>query len=132
MPIRNGALSRFFFLLALLALPLLASAQTGNAGAVHGTVTDPSGAVIPGATVHLTNAVSGLDRTATTDPTGNFDIPNVPFNNYQVTVSAGGFAATRQNTDVHSVVGTTLKLVLQIAAASQTVTVQGNAASDLV
>ncbi len=132
MPIRNGALSRFFFLLALLALPLLASAQTGNAGAVHGTVTDPSGAVIPGATVHLTNAVSGLDRTATTDPTGNFDIPNVPFNNYQVTVSAGGFAPTRQNTDVHSVVGTTLKLVLQIAAASQTVTVQGNAASDLV
>ncbi len=31
------------------------SAQSGNAGAVHGTVTDPSGAVIPGATVHLTN-----------------------------------------------------------------------------
>ena len=60
------------------------AAQGGNAGSVRGTVTDQSGAVIPGATVHLTNAVSGLDRSVTTDATGQFEIDNVPFNNYNV------------------------------------------------
>jgi hypothetical protein len=132
MPHRNGACFRFFLAIFFIFSPLFVAAQTGNAGAVHGTVTDPSGAVIPGATVHLTNPVSGLDRSVSSDATGNFDIPNVPFNNYQVAVTAPGFAPTKQNAEVHSVVGTSLKLVLQIAAASQTVTVQGNAASDLV
>ena len=78
---------------ALLCGALAASAQGGNAGAVHGTVTDSSGAVIPGATVHLANSVSGLDRTATTDATGQFTFSNVPFNPYQVSVKAHGFCA---------------------------------------
>jgi hypothetical protein len=120
-------------LLAFACSPLaLLAAQNGNSGVVHGTVTDPTGAVIPGATVHLTNSVSGLDRTATTDGTGGFEIPNVPFNNYQVSVTAAGFASIKQNTDVHSVVGTNLQLVLQIAGTSQTVTVEASAAGDLV
>ena len=107
-------------------------AQTGNSAPVHGTVTDPTGAVIPGATVHLTNPVSGLDRTAVTDGTGNFAIPNVPFNRYTVEVTATGFAPLHQGVDIRSVVATNLNLVLQIAAASQTVTVEANAAGDLV
>ena len=65
-----GTLSSF----ALIFVALGASAQSGNAGAVRGTVTDPSGAVIPGATVHLTNSISGLDRTVTTDATGQFEL----------------------------------------------------------
>jgi hypothetical protein len=59
-------------------------AQSGNAGAVRGTVTDPSGAVIPNATVHLTNQVSGFDRTASTDSLGQFGFSNVPFNTYRI------------------------------------------------
>ena len=94
------------------------AAQNGNSAPVHGTVTDPTGAVIPGATVHLTNPVSGLDRTVTTDPTGAFEIPNVPFNKYTVDLSAPGFAPLRQSIDIHSVVATSLNLVLQIAAAT--------------
>src|SRR5215469_17913068 len=102
------------------------AAQNGNSAPLHGSVTDPTGAVIPGATVHLTNPVSGLDRTAVTDATGNFEIPNVPFNKYQVEVTAPGFATLRQALDIHSVIATNLNLVLQIAAASQTVTVEAN------
>jgi hypothetical protein len=115
----------------LFATTLGASAQSGSAGPVHGTVSDPSGAVIPGATVHLTNQVSGLDRTATTDALGQFVFANVPFNPYNVSVTAPGFGSTTQGAEIRSSVGVTLKLVLQIAAAEQTVTVEANG-GDLV
>jgi Carboxypeptidase regulatory-like domain/TonB-dependent Receptor Plug Domain len=132
MPFVHGTRFRFTFLLTFAFSPVFAAAaQNGNSAPVHGAVTDPTGAVIPGATVHLTNPVSGLDRTATTDAAGQFEIPNVPFNNYQVAVSATGFGPLRQAVDIHTVVETTLNLVLQIAAASQTVTVEASA-SDLV
>jgi hypothetical protein len=115
---------------ALLFVALGALAQGGNAGTVRGTVTDPSGAVIPGANVHITNSLSGLDRTATTDATGQFSFANMPFNPYEINVSANGFSAIRQNLEIRSVLGTNLKLTLQIKSASSTVTVE--ATGDLV
>ena len=125
MPLNFGKLFRILPLAALfIAAVAVHAAQGGNAGSIRGTVTDPSGAVIPGATVHLTNAVSGLDRTVTTDATGQFEIDNVPFNNYQLSVSASGFAPLSQSFVLRSSVGTNLKLVLQIAAADSTVTVR--------
>jgi Carboxypeptidase regulatory-like domain/TonB-dependent Receptor Plug Domain len=124
-------------ILPLLAVALLTvsgavavSAQSGSAGAVRGTVTDPSGAVIPGATVHLTNGVSGFDRTATSDATGEFSFSNVPFNPYKIEVTATGFSKQSQSVLIRSSVGTSLKLVLQIESASQTVTVESG--SDMV
>ena len=118
MPSLYGKFLRIFPLAAF-SIAAIAShaAQGGNAGSVRGTVTDPSGAVIPGATVHLTNAISGLDRSVTTDATGQFEIDNVPFNNYKLSVSASGFASQSQNFTLRSAVGMSLKLVLQIAAA---------------
>ena len=71
MPFIRRAMPRILPLVAVLFAATSASAQSGNAGAVRGTVTDPSGAVIPNATVHLTNEISGLDRTATTTPLAN-------------------------------------------------------------
>ena len=130
MPFHRGTILRFLPLLFLLLSVLHAPAQSGNAGNIHGTVTDPSGAVIPGATVHLTNQVSGLDRTATTDALGQFVFDNVPFNPYRLGVSANGFASLNRSFEIRSVVGASLKLVLQIAGASQTVTVE--ASGDLV
>jgi hypothetical protein len=133
MPFKYGAPLRICLLIALALSPLvLPAAQSGNSAPVQGTVTDPTGAVIPGATVHLSNAVSGLDRTVTTNPAGEFEIPNVPFNNYRVVVSASGFATLHQGLEIHSVVAASLKLILQIAAASQTVTVEASTAGDLV
>jgi hypothetical protein len=120
----RSAVLRIFPLLAMVLAVLAASGQSGNAGAVHGTITDPSGAVIPNATVHLHNPVSGFDRTTTTDATGGFAFDDVPFNPYRVTVTAQGFAPLAQSVEIRSAVGSTLKLVLQIAGASQTVTVE--------
>ena len=120
---------KFYLLLPLLALFLLAlagSAQSGNAGSVRGTVTDPSGAVVPGATVTLENARSGLLRTLQADATGQFVFSNVPFNTYRISASANGFAPSSIDFELRSVVGTSLKLTLEVAATSQTVTVEAS------
>ncbi|MGA2538585.1 MAG: TonB-dependent receptor [Terracidiphilus sp.] len=130
MPATFGKFIRIIPAFAIFLGAIASSAQGGSAGAIRGTVTDPSGAVIPGAKVHLTNEGSGLDRTATTDALGQFEISNVPFNPYRIDVSANGFAALSKNIEIRSVVGTTLKLVLQVATANQTVTVE--AQGDLV
>ncbi len=130
MPFTRGTISRILPILVLTVASLTGSAQSGNAGAIRGTVTDPTGAVIPNATVHLTNPRSGLDRTVSSDPLGQFEFSNVTFDNYQIAASANGFAPLRKEADIHSAVGTNLKLVLQIATADSTVTVE--AQGDLV
>jgi Carboxypeptidase regulatory-like domain/TonB-dependent Receptor Plug Domain len=108
-----------------------ATAQNaGNSTAVTGTVADPTGAVIPGATVTIHNPVSGFERTAATDASGNFSIANVPFNPYHLSVSAHGFAAYAQDIDVRSSVPISVKISMQLAGASSTVTVE--AAGDLL
>ena len=131
MQFNRGALLRILPLLILALAAFMAHAQSGGAGVVHGTVTDPTGAVIPNAVVHMTNQVSGFDRTATTNATGQFQISNVPFNPYRISVSANGFAPMSRNIEIRSSVGTNLNLVLQVAGASQTVTVESQG-SDMV
>ena len=130
MPFQRSAILSILPLLALVFTAISAPAQSGNAGALHGTVTDPSGAVIPNATVHLANVVSQFERTATSDATGQFAFFNVPFNPYRISVSAKGFAPLSQNVEINSSVGASLKLVLQIAGGVQTVTVESE--GDLV
>ncbi len=124
---RHGLIRRITSLAAFLVVsfPALA-AQGGNAGSVQGTVTDPTGAVIPNAAVRLSNDRSGYDRSLTSDAQGEFDFTNVPFNTYQLTVSASGFAPLSKNLNVRSVVGTSLQLILQISGGSQTVTVESS------
>ncbi len=124
MTLHPGAFRRLLPLLALAFAALSASAQSGNAGTIRGAVTDPSGAVIPNASVHLTDKVSGFDRTTTSDATGQFVFSNVPFNPYTIDASAKGFAPLSQSVEIRSSVGVTANLVLQIAGAHQTVTVE--------
>ena len=134
MPSTRGSVFGLFTLFVLLILPIAvfnAHAQTGNAGTIRGIVTDSSGAVIPNAKVHLINEVSQLDRTATSDSSGQFSFSNVPFNPYHLTVSAQGFATLVQDVDLRSAVGTNLKLAMQVTGGSSTVTVEANG-GDLV
>jgi hypothetical protein len=116
------------FLLALLlqavAHPLFAQ-SAGNSGTITGTVTDASGAVIPGATVTIENPVSGLDRKAITDATGQFQFTNLPLNPYHLTAKKDGFTALVQDVEVRSFVPIALKLALQVGTAATTVTVTG-------
>jgi hypothetical protein len=130
MPSTRGTIHRILPVLIFCLAAFAAQAQSGNAGAIRGTVTDPSGAVIPGASVHLGNSNSGVDRTVTSDAEGQFEFPNVTFNNYIIAATASGFASLRKPVAIESVVGTTVNLVLQIATADSTVTVE--AQGDLV
>lgn len=126
MKFHRGAIARLLPLFALIFAALSAPAQGGNAGTITGAVTDPSGAVVPNATVRLSNAVSGFEQTASTNAAGQFDFPNVPFNPYRIDVTVKGFAHLSQDVEIRSSVGINLKLVLQIASASQTVTVESS------
>jgi len=87
--------------------------------------------VIPNASVHLTNPNSGVDRTVQSDALGQFTFPNITFNGYQIAVAANGFAPLRKAVEINSVVGVNLKLVMQIATADSTVTVEAGG-GDLV
>jgi hypothetical protein len=108
-----------------------AKAQSGGTSSgISGTVLDPSGAVVANATVEIHNAVSGFDRTTTTDSKGNFSFPNVPFNPYHMTVTAPGFAQTALDVEIRSALGVNVKVNLTVASSSDTVTVEAGA--DLV
>jgi predicted phage tail protein len=88
---RTGSL--FFLALSLfvLGLPVAGSSQE-LAATLTGTVTDASGAVVPGATVLVHNDETNTDiRTATTSSTGGFNITNIPAGRYTVTVRNEGF-----------------------------------------
>jgi len=75
-----------FVLLAALNL----SAQTFR-GTILGTVTDPSGAVVPGAKVTVKNTGTGLERATATSDDGSYSLPELPIGTYNVTVSQSGF-----------------------------------------
>ena len=125
-----GTLRKLFSTIAVLSLLAVAGtsvAQQSGAGTVAGTVSDPTGAVVPGATVEIRNPVSGFERTAVTNTSGTFNIPNVPFNNYHLTVHAPGFAPYVQDIDVRSVVPVNVNPALKLKQLPQTVTVEGTA-----
>jgi len=109
------------------------NAQSGGSStSIVGTVVDPTGAVVPGATVEIHNPVSAFDRTTATDGSGKFAIPNVPFNPYHLTVAAKGFSSYTQDVDVRSVVPVNLNISLKVTTSSEEVTVEGGGAEDLL
>jgi outer membrane receptor for ferrienterochelin and colicin len=86
-----------FFLLLLSAMTCLLHAQTGTSFTLEGTVYDPAGAVIGGATVTVTNAELGVSRTATTNREGRYVFAALPpTGHYDVSVAAAGFATNTE------------------------------------
>jgi hypothetical protein len=93
MCVLGAILGLFFFSLALFA--------QGSFGRILGTVTDPSGAVIAGATVSVIDTQRGLARTLTTDQAGEYNAPNLIPGTYTVRVEAPGFQRLdRQNVEL--------------------------------
>ena len=86
------------------SIPGLWAQSAGSAGTIYGTVTDTTGAIVPGATVTIENPVSGYSRTTTSDSEGHYQFTNLPFNPYHLAVSTAGFAPYSQDVDVRSTV----------------------------
>ncbi len=122
-------------LIAILAVAILtttAGAQSvGNSGSINGSVVDPTGAVVPKATVEIRNPVSGLDRSTTTDSTGKFAFTNVPFNPYHLTVTAEGFSSYVQDVEPRSAVPVNVAITLKVSGSTTAVTVEAEG-GDLV
>ncbi|HXE65053.1 MAG TPA: TonB-dependent receptor [Bryobacteraceae bacterium] len=106
---------------AISAIPHVAQAQ--NVGSVRGTVTDPSSAVVPGATVVATG--NGVSRSAKSDGQGKYTLPNLPPGKYSIRADAPGFVTfLNQNYDVPGGQANSLDIALQIAQEAQQVSVQ--------
>jgi hypothetical protein len=110
----------------------VARGQAGTSGSINGTVTDPAGAAIPGATVTIRNPVSGYVASATTDANGKFSFSNVPFNPYHMTVEAKGFSSYVHDVNVDAILPVTVAAKLELAHVSTTVTVTATTGQDLI
>src|SRR5213078_1769373 len=99
-----------------LAIPVVLAGQSqATTGVIRGTVTDPAGTTVAGATVVLHEAQTGFQRQVVTNERGTFIAPLMPLGTYDVTARAVGFSETRR-TGVHLGVGETVNLNLPLAA----------------
>src|SRR5215208_156393 len=88
---RTPRLFSIFAALLLVALAGHAAAAQTVVGRISGTVKDPSGAVVPGAGVTVTNAATNLERVVKTDEDGFYTVTNLPVGTYTVSVEQAGF-----------------------------------------
>jgi Carboxypeptidase regulatory-like domain/TonB-dependent Receptor Plug Domain len=117
------AASAFLSLTMLAALPARLAAQAATA-TVLGTVTDQSGAAVPGVAVDVKNTATGVSQTAISDARGRYRVSNVPIGLYEVKAELQGFQ-TALHKDVEVVVGSerVVDFVLSVGQVSETVTV---------
>ena len=118
---------RFFFGLFLLCAPIVAFATVF--ATIHGVVHDPQHRPIPAAQIKLTAANSSFTLTAVTSSAGEFDFSQVPIGMYALEVSAPGFASSTQTLTIASATNPVLHIPLMVGPATQSVTVEADAAS---
>lgn len=118
-------MKRLLFVLATLsAFAFTIAAQT--TGSMNGTISDPGGAVVPGATVTATNTATGAVRTVTTNSSGAFAIDALQPGTYTVAVEASGFKrSVAQNVIVEVNTTAQVAIALEIGLQGETVTVTG-------
>jgi hypothetical protein len=127
--LKNGFLrcSKWGWLVLLviaLMAPFSAQAQLSGKGAITGTVSDSSGAVVPGASVSATNDATGVTVTTTTTGAGDYNFPNLDPGIYTVTTSAKGFEKlTQKGIHVNAMEVQTYKPVLTVGGSSIEITV---------
>ena len=98
MKLHGRWIARFALLLLIGLLGSYHAVAQVNSAAIHGTVTDQSGAVIPNATITVLNTSTGITTTATANSKGSFALTSLqPGGPYTVTISASGFGSYQAN-----------------------------------
>lgn len=110
-----------------LLLAVAAGAQTAGTASIQGTVTDPSGATLPGAKVTYSNTETGASRNTVADSAGLFSFPNVPVGAYSITVSAEGFQRFTQRGVLEVGNSASVDVGMKVGAATETVEVEAGA-----
>jgi hypothetical protein len=117
-------LSFTFASLVLLALcAFSAMAQSGTQGAIGGTLKNPSGEVVAGATITVKSLATNQELTYTSDDSGGFKTANLDPGVYAVTINASGFAPFTQNSTVEVGRITEVKVDLSIQGTTETVNI---------
>src|SRR6267143_5765548 len=103
--LRVGSVAGVLFLAVLFCLgsPVAVMGQSISSGTIHGTVTDPSGAAVVGATVTLTNLATSTSRTVTTNESGRFVLANIEPGTYSITINKEGFRVAKFSNQVVNV-----------------------------
>ncbi|OLD80130.1 MAG: hypothetical protein AUF67_13435 [Acidobacteria bacterium 13_1_20CM_58_21] len=114
-------------ILVLLSLGVAANAQTFR-GAINGTVTDPSGSVVPNAAVKATEIATGIDHNGVTTSEGQFSFQDIPLGFYKVSVTASGFPVYAVDR-VEVVAGSIYTLQVKLTLQQQSATVEVSAAA---
>jgi hypothetical protein len=112
--------------IAFMVAACLLHAQLAGTGNIQGTVTDPTGAVVPKAAVTLTNTDSGVTHVTQTNEAGVFLFPNVEIATYKLKVTAAGFEAYSQ-TNIVLEVGSNIAINPKLAVGRADVTVETHA-----
>src|SRR5947209_6707348 len=123
----SAAPLRFMLLFLLLLGTLGVLSAQSTTGTILGTVSDPSGAVIPNASVTITNVENGSVRTLATDKSGNYEAPTLPVGRYSVAVTATGFAKNSQEVQLDVQDRRFVRVQLAPQGSSENVTVEAEA-----
>ena len=115
-----GAISLW---LAAILSPLFGQ-SLGNTGTITGNVVDASGAAVPNAMLTLHNPITNYTQTATTGMDGSFRLGNIPPNPYHLSVMASGFTSFARDIDIRSALPVQLKIMLEVAGARASITVE--------
>src|SRR5579863_5096580 len=106
----------------------LAAFAQGDRGTITGTVTDPTGAVVPNANIQVTNTDTSVVYQIATTSTGNYTLANVPAGTYELRVDSMGFKRFARPGVVVQVSATVrVDAVLEVGASTDTVTVNAEA-----
>jgi Carboxypeptidase regulatory-like domain len=118
------------FSAVLLFLLVFSGAVNGQTfrGSINGTVTDPSGAAVPNATVKATETATGLDHSTVSSSEGQFAFQDIPLGFYKVVVTASGFPVNTID-KVEVTAGTIYTLNIQLKMGQQSTTVEVSAAA---
>src|SRR5256885_4675282 len=127
----NRLMKIFWLALFVCLLPIFAMAQGVATANLRGTVTDPSGAVVPNTSITVRDEARGTERTATTDAAGNYQFLQLQPGDYTITMNAPGFMK-RVSQHVRLTVGQEADLPVALQLQSGTDIVQVNAATELV
>lgn len=117
-----------YLLLLGLVLVALPSCALGQSATIVGTVTDPSGAVIPNVTITITNTATAVTQTIPTNDAGQYVVPDIAIGRYDVKATAAGFKmAERKGVVLNVNDRVRVDFQMSVGATSETVTVEGEA-----
>jgi hypothetical protein len=122
------ALRRGLTAVLLVMLAFVAAGAQESRGSLTGTVTDPNGAALPGASVEIRNVDTNVANTATTNEEGAYSFPLLNPGKYTLTVNAQGFAvATREGVEIRVSEKLTLDVPVNVTGVGETVTTVASA-----